>query len=71
MAKSEHDHSHLFVQEFAFENLKDKHGAEGIHPAKSLHRTKDGQLAQMQQQLSDLAKRVAKLEARTGGSQEG
>ena len=71
MAKSEQDHSHLFVKEFAFENLKDKHGAEGIHPAKSLHRTKDGQLAQMQQQLADLAKRVAKLEARTGGSQEG
>ncbi|MEE2715804.1 MAG: hypothetical protein VX610_00135 [SAR324 cluster bacterium] len=66
MAESEQDQSHLFVNEFAFENLKDKHGAEGVHPAKTLHRTKDGQLAQMQKQIADLTKRVAALEAQAG-----
>ena len=64
MAQSEQDQTHLFAHEFAFEDLKDKHGAEGVHPAKSLHRTKDGQLAQMQKQFADLTKRVTELEAR-------
>ena len=71
MAQSEEDQSHLFAHEFAFEDLKDKHGAEGVHPAKTLHRTKDGQLAQMQKQLADLTKRGAALEAQAGATSAG
>ena len=71
MAQSEQDQSHLFAHEFAFEDLKDKHGAEGVHPAKTLHRTKDGQLAQMQKQLADLTKRVAALEAQADATSAG
>ena len=71
MKNQKTDNIHHFAHEFAFEDLKDKHGAEGVHPAKTLHRTKDGQLAQMQKQLADLTKRVAALEAQAGATSAG
>ncbi len=61
MNTSKHDTIHHFANEFAFENLKDKSGVEQAHPVRA-HRTRDGQLTQMQKQIADLTKRVKQLE---------
>ncbi len=61
MKKPKHDTIHHFAHEFAFENLKDKSGVDQAHPVRS-HRTRDGQLTQMQKQIADLNKRVKQLE---------
>ena len=52
---------HHFAQEFAFENLKDKTGADRAHHTKP-HRTIDGQFAQIKKQIADLNIRMEKLE---------
>ena len=52
---------HHFAHEFAFEDLKDKTGADRAHHSKP-HRTIDGQFAQMKKQIADLNMRIDMLE---------
>ena len=52
---------HHFAHEFAFEDLKDKTGADLAHHTKP-HRTIDGQFAQMKKQIADLNMRIDRLE---------
>ena len=52
---------HHFADEFAFEDLKDKSGADHGHHSKP-HKVSTGQFAEMKKQISDLNTRIDKLE---------
>ena len=52
---------HHFADEFAFEDLKDKSGADLSHRSKP-HQVNTGQFAEMKKQIADLNTRIDKLE---------
>ena len=52
---------HHFADEFAFEDLKDKSGADHGHRSKP-HKVSTGQFAEMKKQIADLNTRIDKLE---------
>ena len=52
---------HHFADEFAFEDLKDKSGADHGHRSKP-HHVSTGQFTEMEKQIADLNTRIDKLE---------
>ena len=52
---------HHFADEFAFEDLKDKSGADLGHRSKP-HQVSTDQFAEMKKQIADLNTRIDKLE---------
>lgn len=52
---------HHFADEFAFEDLKGESGVEGAHHTEP-HLTKEGQFALIMKQISDINRRIERLE---------
>ena len=59
--KKKIDNIHHFADEFALEDLESEGKVEGIHHTKS-HKTNDDQLKELKQQVSEINKRVFRLE---------